>query len=260
MNATLLRSQSHSNVKQHLSAELCVLAACNARVMHRSWPSRIKGAGNAGCWPQPMARQQLEKLAAVTTGSAKSSGIPCATVLTLMARSPRGPGLIAPVIARLVTARLGLSVGRPGPHAFASASAPFVRTRHSRAPPMRPSHPAPNVRDDREAPLLIEHGTARIMLPISGKVKLIFDNQHYATAASCHDGQSSHGPHARTVRRASSECRRCRSPTGSSRGLSLEKPVGGLCHRDERAADAVDQCQRIVRRPIAAPGDVLIRS
>jgi hypothetical protein len=59
-----------------------------------------------------------------------------------MARSPREPGLIAPVIARLVTARLDLSVGRPGPRAFASASAPFVRTKTSRASPTRPSHPA----------------------------------------------------------------------------------------------------------------------
>src|SRR5690348_12144356 len=76
-----------------------------------------------------MARLQKSKQAAVTTGSAKSSGLPCAMVLTLMACSPREPGLIAPVITRLVTARLDLSVGRPGPHAFASASAPFVRTR-----------------------------------------------------------------------------------------------------------------------------------
>jgi hypothetical protein len=30
-------------------------------------PLRSEGAGNAGCWPQPMARQQTKKLAAVTT-------------------------------------------------------------------------------------------------------------------------------------------------------------------------------------------------
>jgi hypothetical protein len=57
-----------------------------------------------------------------TTGSAGSSGIPRAMVLTLIARSPWGPGLIAP-IARSVrhASELSLSVGRPGPHAFASA-------------------------------------------------------------------------------------------------------------------------------------------
>jgi len=44
----------------------------------------------------------------------------------LIARSPRGPGFLAPVIARLVTTQLDLSVGRPGPRAFASTSVSFV--------------------------------------------------------------------------------------------------------------------------------------
>jgi hypothetical protein len=39
-----------------------------------------------------------------------------------------GPGFVAPIAARIGSAQLGLSVGRPGPHDFASASAPFVRT------------------------------------------------------------------------------------------------------------------------------------
>jgi hypothetical protein len=44
-----------------------------------------------------MARQQIEKLAAVTTGSAKSSsGIPCAMVLTLSFVLSLGPGLSCP--------------------------------------------------------------------------------------------------------------------------------------------------------------------
>src|SRR5690242_16453370 len=49
------------------------------------------------------------------------TGLPCATVLTLISRSPRGPGLFAPVIARFVTAQLDASVGAPGPHDFTSA-------------------------------------------------------------------------------------------------------------------------------------------
>jgi hypothetical protein len=45
--------------------------------------------------------------------------------------------------------KLDTSVGVSGPHDFA------VRFRHSRQKHHpRPSHPAPNVRDDREAPLL----------------------------------------------------------------------------------------------------------
>jgi hypothetical protein len=66
--------------------------------------------------------------------------------LTLMACSPREPGFLAPVVRSVRHAsELGLSVGRPGPHAFASASAPFVRTNESRASPKRPSHPALHV-------------------------------------------------------------------------------------------------------------------
>ena len=54
-----------------------VLAAKFARVVLDTRPSEIKeGAGNAGCWPQPMARQQMEKLAAVTTGLADQPAFP----------------------------------------------------------------------------------------------------------------------------------------------------------------------------------------
>jgi len=64
--------------------------------------------------------------------------------------------VLSPVIGLFVTVigvmraprRLGTSVEMPEPHDFA------VRAQH-RSPSMlpRPSHPAPNVRDDREAPL-----------------------------------------------------------------------------------------------------------
>ena len=50
-----------------------------------------------------------------------------------------------------------------------SASGSFVRVLTARCDPMRPSHPAPNVRDDREAPLLIERGTVRTILLIYGR-------------------------------------------------------------------------------------------
>jgi hypothetical protein len=47
------------------------------------------------------------------------------------------------------------SVEASGPHDFAV----HIDARRLRAP-LRPSHPAPNVRDDREAPLLEERGMA----------------------------------------------------------------------------------------------------
>jgi hypothetical protein len=40
-----------------------------------------------------------------TTGSAESSGIPCAMVLTLISRSPWGPGLIAPITREIIISR-----------------------------------------------------------------------------------------------------------------------------------------------------------
>jgi len=58
------------------------------------------------------------------------------------------PGSLATVTLRIITARLDPSVGGSGPHDFA------VRTGCPRlVQPPRPSHPAPNVRDDREPPL-----------------------------------------------------------------------------------------------------------
>jgi len=51
-----------------------------------------------------MARKQQKKLAAVTTGLAQTSGLPCAMVLSVSFVSPRGPGFLAPV-ARKITLR-----------------------------------------------------------------------------------------------------------------------------------------------------------
>jgi hypothetical protein len=48
-----------------------------------------------------MARQQQKKLAAVTTGSAKSSGIPCTMVLTRSFALSRGTGLYCPPHLRI---------------------------------------------------------------------------------------------------------------------------------------------------------------
>jgi hypothetical protein len=46
-----------------------------------------------------------KKLAADTTGSAGSSGIPCAMVLTLMTRSPWEPGFLAPIACEIITSQ-----------------------------------------------------------------------------------------------------------------------------------------------------------
>jgi hypothetical protein len=79
-----------------------------------------------------MARQQIKKLAAVTTGPAESSGIPCAMVYGLSRALPGVPGLVATVALRNVFARLDPSVGGSGPHAFAVRDDVFVGA-HARA-------------------------------------------------------------------------------------------------------------------------------
>jgi hypothetical protein len=101
--------------------------------------------------PQPRVRLVVLVCTRVFTAEApETSGIPHAMVLRLIARSPRGPGSLAPVIPeKLASQELNASVGAPGPHAFAVRIQRVRLTRH-----LRPPHPAPNVRDDRDTPLL----------------------------------------------------------------------------------------------------------
>ncbi len=63
--------------------------------------------------------------------------------------SPRGPAVLPPSPADHHH-QLGLSVGRPGPHAFAVRAMSSVRRRFARCNMSRPSHFAANVRDDRD--------------------------------------------------------------------------------------------------------------
>ena len=91
-----------------------------------------------------MARLQQEKQAAVTTGSAGSTGIPCAMVLRLIRALPGDRAFLPPSSRGPSSAQLSLSVGRPGPHAFAVRIGCVRLTQ-----PKRPSHPRPTCRDDR---------------------------------------------------------------------------------------------------------------
>jgi hypothetical protein len=62
-------------------------------------PRRMRGRREGRVLVAPAARLQKSKQAAATTGSTGSSGLPCAMVLRLIARSPRRPGFLAPVIS-----------------------------------------------------------------------------------------------------------------------------------------------------------------
>ncbi len=92
---------------------------------------QVRGRRECRVKASPMARQQQEKLAAVTTGSARSSGIPCTMGYGLYALSP-GTGLFAPVGREPVEFDdLDISTGISGPHDFAVREC-IARPRNSR--------------------------------------------------------------------------------------------------------------------------------
>jgi len=59
-----------------------------------------EGAGKAGCPPHPRPPCIIKSTGKEPQVRTEPSGLPCAMVLTLIARSPRGPGFFAPVAAR----------------------------------------------------------------------------------------------------------------------------------------------------------------
>ena len=123
---------------------MSIPAARNARVMRGRCPSedgRAQGMPGEGL---THARLQQKTQAAVTTGSAGSTGIPRAMVLTAYTGSPWCAGLVGHHHPAQRPAELDSSVGESGPHDFA------VRVRHVRLTRhQRPSHPRPTYRDDR---------------------------------------------------------------------------------------------------------------
>src|SRR6476660_8348903 len=71
----------------------------------------------------------------------------------LLRALPGDHALLTPSPA-LLLADLTPALGRQNDTTWPYASASFVRLALARLTPPRPPHPAPNVRDDREAPLL----------------------------------------------------------------------------------------------------------
>jgi hypothetical protein len=119
-------------------------------------PSEIKraqGRPGAGRTHGPPA---IKKAGGSHHRLGRTSGLPCATVLTVSFVLSLGTGLSCSHRPRASQAReLDTSVGVSGPHDFA------VRADDARrAPSSRPSHPALHVRDDASAPPG-ERGTAR---------------------------------------------------------------------------------------------------
>src|SRR6266481_9122269 len=88
----------------------------------------------------------------VTTGSPEKPGLPCAMVLTGSFALSSVTGLVCHHRQRKISsANLTPASGRQD-HTTSPSATRRLRQKH----PSRPPHPAPNVRDDREPPLLRE--------------------------------------------------------------------------------------------------------
>jgi hypothetical protein len=134
-----------------------------------------------GARPAPMTPCADKKhTSVVATGVPPHAGIPCAMVLTAYSALSLVTGLCchhhqrdaarditsvrckaSSLVMRGRLRQFDASVGASGPHGFA------VRCqRASSCAPSRPPHPIPNVRDDREAPLLqrARNGTVIVVI------------------------------------------------------------------------------------------------
>src|SRR5436305_10060372 len=91
-------------------------------------PSKIEGAGNAGCALHPRSRVlKCVKMAHTSIQvQRRQSDIPCAMALRLTSCSPRWSGLVVTVTCELLH-KLSASVAAPGPHDFAVRLGVFVR-------------------------------------------------------------------------------------------------------------------------------------
>jgi hypothetical protein len=121
-------------------------------------PRENEGAGNAGCaagtrslaCEMEKAHEHSHRSCSRNTRHSLRNGFN-----GLLRTLPGDRAFLPPSPARSSPRKLDISVGMPGPHDFA------VRLRAARlASPKRPPHPAPNVRDDRETPLLVRRDSA----------------------------------------------------------------------------------------------------
>ncbi len=107
-----------------------------------------EGAGKTGCPPHPWSACN-KKARGRTTGTSRTTGLPCAMVLRLIRALPGDQALLPPSPLGSSPEQLSASLGAPGPHDFAVRKS---RVRLSQALASTASHR--NVRDDRDPPLI----------------------------------------------------------------------------------------------------------
>jgi hypothetical protein len=131
-------------VKQPGGHALTFSRRVGARALQVNVPQDIEGAGKAGCSPHPQPRVQMKKAhEQVTTGTPRSSGLPCAMVYGLFCALPGVHDLFShrrPRNAKALSANLAPAKGCQN-HA-ASPSAPMLFVEPT---PSRPPHPASRV-------------------------------------------------------------------------------------------------------------------
>jgi len=121
-------------------------------------PRQSEGAGNAGRSDRTRSFV-CRKTHVVTTGEPRNTAFPARMVLTVSFVLSPEIGLVVSVTCEINSRKLDASVETSGPHDFAVRFAPAFVVRKPRRPPL----PAPNVRDDRETPLLGGRGMAGIL-------------------------------------------------------------------------------------------------
>jgi hypothetical protein len=131
-----------------LGAQVRSPAADHARVMRSTCPRKARGRRECRVKASPMARVQ-QKSTRQNHRLSRSSGIPCAMVLTLIRDLP-GDRLSCPRLRQCACAPCAdLSTGRPGPHDFTSVMRRSSARASASCDTPRPPHPRLTCRDDR---------------------------------------------------------------------------------------------------------------
>jgi hypothetical protein len=132
-----------------------------ARVMREILASsKEEGAGNAGCvdCTRGLACERKKHTSVVTTGTPERPGIPRASGFNGFLRTLPGDRAFLP--PSLTDHHPVSLISASGYQDHTTSPSATGRLRLVRRP--RPSHPAPNVRDDRETPLFIGHRTTQL--------------------------------------------------------------------------------------------------
>jgi len=149
-------------------------------VRSESLSPSTEGAGNAGCFGHTRGPVYKSKkyTSIVTTGIASAPAFPARWFFDLFRALPGEPGFLATIACEIIPTSLTPASGCQD-HTVSSPAFTCARLAQQK----RPSHPAANTRDVREAPLLIGHGT-REEVPV-----ICPSSQAKLPATLWHDGQ-----------------------------------------------------------------------